>query len=147
MLFTGEIDCMSLGLRFRLWVSGNRVDDDGELSEKLVEIRMVSDRMMAVLLVLVEDVLRLICGYALLGGRSLVEKQSSYDEVKGMCDMYSDFVMCLGDINGHVSRHIDRFDRAHWGAWWRSEEFGRKNVTRVFPGETFMCVKYKKVGR
>ena len=44
---------------------------------------MVSDRVMS-LIVFVEDVLRLICGYASQSGRSLEEKESFYDEVK--CD-------------------------------------------------------------
>ena len=72
---------------------------------------MVSDRVMTVV-VFEEDVLRLICGYAPQSGRSFEEKQSFYDEIKSECDMHSagDLVMCLGDINGHVGRHIDRFD-------------------------------------
>ena len=39
------------------------------------------------------------------------EKKSSYDELRCEWDMYSagDLVMCLGDFNGHVSRHIDGF--------------------------------------
>ena len=26
-----------------------------------------------------------------------------------------DFVMCLDDLNGHIGRHIDRFDGVHKG--------------------------------
>ena len=53
--------------------------------------------------------LRSICGYALQSGRSLEEKQSFYDKLKGEWVIYSkdDLVMCLGDINGHIERHID----------------------------------------
>ena len=47
-----------------------------ELCEKVVEVRWVSDRVMAVVLVFEEDVLRLTCGYALQSGRSLEEKLS-----------------------------------------------------------------------
>ena len=43
-----------------------------ELCEKVVEVRMASDRVMTVVLVIEEDVPRLICGYALQSGRSLV---------------------------------------------------------------------------
>ena len=46
-----------------------------ELSHKVVEERMVGDRVMTVVVVLKEDVLRLLCGYAPQSGRSL-EKQS-----------------------------------------------------------------------
>ena len=45
----------------------------------MVEIRRVSNGVMAVVLVFEVDVLRLICGYAPQSGRSLEEKQSFYD--------------------------------------------------------------------
>ena len=47
-----------------------------ELCENEVEERMVSDRLMTVV-VFEEDVLRLICGHTLQSGRSLEEKRSS----------------------------------------------------------------------
>ena len=49
-----------------------------ELYEKVVKVRRVSDRVMAVLLVFEEDVLRLICGYA----------PHSYGDLKGKWDMH-----------------------------------------------------------
>ena len=42
-----------------------------KLSEKVVEVRMVSDRVMSVALVLEKDVQRPICGNASLSGRNL----------------------------------------------------------------------------
>ena len=50
--------------------------------------------------------------YARQSGRILDEIQSFYDEAKCELDMHSagDLVMCLGDINGHVGRHIDGLD-------------------------------------
>ena len=54
--------------------------------EKVVELRIVRDTVMAVALVSEEDVLRLICGYAPQSGGRLEEKQSFYDELKsGIC--------------------------------------------------------------
>ena len=43
------------------------------------------------------------------------EQQPLCDEQKGERDMYSalDFVLCLGDFNGHVGRHIDVIDGVH----------------------------------
>ena len=37
------------------------------------------------------------------------KKNSLYDEPKCEWDVYStgDLFMCLGDINGHIGRHID----------------------------------------
>ena len=55
----------------------------------MVEVRRVSDRMMTVVVVFEEDVLRLICGYAPQSGRSLEEKQSFYYELKCLWDMLS----------------------------------------------------------
>ena len=82
----------------------------------MVELRRVSDRVIT-LVVFEEGVLRFICGYAPQSGRSLEEKQSFYDELKCEWDMHSsdDLVMRLGDINGHIGRHIDRFDGVHGG--------------------------------
>ena len=44
-------------------------------------------------------------------------KNSFYDELKGEWDMHSadDLVMCLGDFNGHVAKHINGFDVVHGG--------------------------------
>ena len=74
----------------------------------MVKVRRVSDRVIIVV-VFEEDVLRLICGYAPQGRRSLEEKQSFYDELKCEWDMHSadDLVMCLFDFNGYVGRHVD----------------------------------------
>ena len=48
-----------------------------------------------------------------------------------------DLVMCLGDFNGHIGRHIDGLDAVYGGCG-----VGQKNVTRVLPGKMIMCVKY-----
>ena len=53
-----------------------------EMCEKVVEVRMVSDRVMTHVVVFEEDVLSLICGYAPQNGSRLVEKQSFYYELK-----------------------------------------------------------------
>ena len=89
-----------------------------ELCEKVVDVRMVSYRVMTVVVVgFEENVLRLICEYAPQGQRCLQEKQSLYDELKGAWDMHSagDLVMCMGDFDGHISRHIDGVDGVHEG--------------------------------
>ena len=77
------------GRRYKLWWSGkgNGVGGVGvivkeELCEKVVEVRRLRDRVMTLLVVFEEDVLRLICGYAPQSGRSLERKQSFYDELK-----------------------------------------------------------------
>ena len=71
-----------------------------ELCEKVIEVRMVSDRVMIVV-VLEEDLLRLICEYDPQCCGSFEEKHSFYYELKGEWDALSaDYlVMFLGDIN------------------------------------------------
>ena len=87
-----------------------------KLCEKVLEVRMVSDRMKTVVL-FEACVLRLICGYAPQSGKSLEEKQSFYDKLKCEWDMNSadDLVMCARDFNGHFGRHIDGFNRVYGG--------------------------------
>ena len=70
-----------VGRRCRLWWSGKGDGVGGmgvmvkeELCEKVVEVRRVSERVMIVV-VLEEDVLRLICGCAPQSGRSLEVKR------------------------------------------------------------------------
>ena len=110
------------GRRYKLWwcgkgdgIGGVGVMVKEELCEKVVDARRVSDSDDCCFFE--EDVLRLICGYDPQSGRSLEEKQSFYDELKCEWDIQSadDFAMCLGDINGHVGRHIDGFDGMHGG--------------------------------
>ena len=58
-----------------------------ELCENMVEVRRVSDRVMAVVLVFEEDVLKLICWYAPQSGRRLEEKRvfMMSGKVSGRC--------------------------------------------------------------
>ena len=75
---------MMLGMKgggCKLWWSGKgdgvggvEVMEKEELCENVLEVRRVSDRVMTVV-VFEEDVLRLICGYALQRGLSFDEKQ------------------------------------------------------------------------
>ena len=100
-------DAMMLGMkewRYKLWLSGKGDGVGGlramvkeELCEEVLEVRMVSDRVMTVV-VFDEDMLRLICGYALWSGRSLEEKQSFYVELKCEWDVHfaGDFLIVFG---------------------------------------------------
>ena len=75
------------GRRYKVWWSGigDGVGGVGvmvkeELCEKVVEVRMVGDRVTTVVVVFEEDVLWWICWYA-PQSRSVGEKQSLYDEL------------------------------------------------------------------
>ena len=137
------------GRRHKLWWPG-KGDGDGcegvmvkeELCEKVLEVRRVRDRVMT-LVILEADVLRMICEYAPQCGRRSEKTQYFYDELKCEWDMHStdDLVMCLGDINGHIGRHIDGLDGVHGGLG-----VGQRNLEGrmllVLCGEGTLCVKY-----
>ena len=89
--------------RYELWWSGKGDGVGGvgvmvmdKLCGKVVEVRRVTDRVMTIVVVLEEDVLRLICGYVPQSGRRFEEKHYFYDELKCKRDMHSadDLVMC-----------------------------------------------------
>ena len=63
-----------------------------------MEVRRVSDRVMAVVLVCEENMLWLICGYAPQVEEAL-RKKSFYDELIGELDMLS---ICAWATNGHM---------------------------------------------
>ena len=74
------------GRRYKLWWSGKGDGIGGVgimvkevLCEEVLEVRRVSDDCC---FSIQEGVLRLICGYTPQSRRSLVEKQSFYDELK-----------------------------------------------------------------
>ena len=74
----GDISCGGQEKGMKLVVKG-------KLCKKLVKIRKVSARDMAVVLCFDEDMLRLVSEYALKRGRILEGKQSFYDQLKTKC--------------------------------------------------------------
>ena len=112
------------GRRYKLWWSGNCEGIGGvgvlvkeELCEKVVEVRRKSDRVMAIVLVFEEEVVRVICGYGPQSGRTSAEKERFYDEMASEWDLQSmgELVMGMGDFNGHVGKWIDGFEGVHGG--------------------------------
>ena len=95
------------------------------------------------LFVFEEDVLTLICGYGPQSGRSFEGKQSFYDELKCEWDLHSadDLVMCMGNINGHVGRHIDGLDGVY-GGYGVGQMNLEGRMLLVLTGEGIMCVIY-----
>ena len=98
---------------------------------------------MTVVVVFEDDVLRLIRGYAPQSRKRLEENLSYYDELRGEWEMhYADrLVMCLGDFNERVGRHIDDFYgmRGGYGVGQRKLEGIMLLVLYV---EGIMCIKY-----
>ena len=52
-----------------------------------------------------------------------------------------DLIMCLGDFNGHVGRHIDEFDGVHGGCGVGERNFDGRMLLVLY-GDGIMCVKY-----
>ena len=84
------------GRRYKLWWPGNSDGMGGvgvlmkeELSEKVVEVRRKSDKVMTVMMALKEEVVRIICVYGLQSGRTGAEKERFYDDFRSEWDLHS----------------------------------------------------------
>ena len=56
-----------------------------------------------------------------------------------------DLAMCMGDINGHVGRHIDGFDGVHGGYGVGKSNLEGRMLLELCLG--IMCVKYMVYAR
>jgi len=83
----------------------------------VVEVRRKSDRVMAVVLIFEEVVVRVICAYGPQSGRSEEEKDVFYDKMVSEWDLSTakEFVLGLGDFNGHVGKWTEGFEGVHGG--------------------------------
>ncbi|ESO11454.1 hypothetical protein HELRODRAFT_183148 [Helobdella robusta] len=123
------------GGRYKLWWKG----DDGtggvgvmvkeELVEKVLEVRRRSNGVIVVVMVFGKVIVRVISGYAPQQSRKEEEKDRFYDDVSdeiGQAGL-NEFVVLLGDLNGHVGADADGYDGVHggWGYGIRNEE-GRR---------------------
>ncbi|ESN95833.1 hypothetical protein HELRODRAFT_179020 [Helobdella robusta] len=121
--------------RYKLWWKG----DDGtggvgvmvreELVEKVLEVRRRSNGVIVVVMVFGKVIVRVISGYAPQQSRKEEEKDRFYDDVSdeiGQAGL-DEFVVLLGDLNGHVGADADGYEGVHggWGYGIRNEE-GRR---------------------
>ena len=86
-----------------------------ELCEKIVKIRRKSDRVMTMVLVFEEQIMRVMCAYGPQLGRSDCEKDQFYNDMAGEWDLKNSGEMVLGlrYFNGHVGKRIDSFVAVH----------------------------------
>ena len=82
-----------------------------EISGNVVEVRRKSDRVMAIVLTLGREVMRVICSYGPQSGRPDAEKVRFYDEMGSS----SEIIVSLGDFNGHVGKYAEGFEGVHGG--------------------------------
>ena len=112
------------GRRYKLWWSGNDNGSGGvgilvkeEISGNVVEVRRRSDRVMAIVLTLGQELVRILCAYAPQSGRPDSEKVCFYDEMASEWDLgsSSEIIFSLGDFNGHVGKFAEGFEGVHGG--------------------------------
>ena len=82
-----------------------------------MEVRRKSDRVMAIVLTLGREVMRVICAYGPQSGRPDAEKVRFCDEMGSEWDLRSsiEIIVSLGDFNGHVGKYAEGFEGVHGG--------------------------------
>ena len=78
-----------------------------------------------VVIVLEEEVLRIICVYGPQSGRTAAEKVHFYDDLRSEWDLHSvgELVLAMGDFNGQVGKRIEGYEDVHGG-----NGIGERNV-------------------
>ena len=114
----------TLGRRYKLWWSGNDAGFGGvgvlvkeEISGNVVEVRRKSDRVMAIVLTLGKEVMRVICAYGPQRGRPDAEKVHFYDEMGSEWDLgsSSEIIVSLKNFNGHLGKYAEGCEGVHEG--------------------------------
>ena len=112
-----------------------------EISGNLREVRRKSDRVMAIVLTLGREVMRIICAYEPQSGRPDKEKVRFYDDMASERDLgiSSKIIVSLADFSGHVGKCAEGFEGLHGenGIAKRNAE-GRRLLE--FCGERKLCV-------
>ena len=107
------------GRRYKLWCSGNM----GGVG--ILEVRRKSDRVMTVVTVLEEEMVRMKCVYVPQSGRRGAEKGHFYDDLRSEWDLHSvgELVLGMGGFNGHVGKGIKGYEGVQEG-----NGIGERNV-------------------
>ena len=104
-----------------------------ELCKKVVEVRRRSDRVMTVVMMLEEEVLRIMC---------MVQRvEHFYDDLRSEWDMQSvgELVLGMGDFNGHVGKRIEGYEDVH-GGYGIGERNVEEKMLLEFCDEKELCV-------
>ena len=86
-----------------------------ELADRIIRVERISDRVIAVDLVIGEQIVKVVSCYAPQTGRSQIEKEEFWRQVEGVI-MNTDInqeVIVGGDMNGHVGQVANGFHEAH----------------------------------
>ena len=114
----------AVGCRYKLWWKGG-VDGTGgvgvmvreELADQVLEVWRRSERVIVVTMLIGKVLTRVISGYAPQQVRGECEKDKFYDELSDEIGKAGDseFVVVLGDLNGHVGEQVDGCEGVHGG--------------------------------
>ena len=83
--------------------------------DRIIRVERVSDRVIAVDLVIGEQIVKVVSCYAPQTGRSQIEKEGLWKQVQGVI-MNTDInqeVIVDGDMNGHIGQVDNGFHEAH----------------------------------
>ena len=87
-----------------------------ELADRIIRVERISDRVIAVDLVIGEQIVKVVSCYAPQAGRSQIEKEEFWRQVEGV------EVILGGDMNGHVGQVANGFHETHgnfgYGKLW-----------------------------
>ena len=112
-----------------------------EISGNVVEVRKKSDKVMAIVLTLGREIMRIICAYGPQSKKPDAEKVRFYDKMGSEWDLGSsgEIIVSLGDFNGHVGKCAEGFEGVHGenGIGKRNAE-GRKLLE--YCDQTELCV-------
>ena len=96
-----------------------------------MEIRRKSDRVMAIVLTLGREVMRIICACGPQSGKPDGEQVRFYDKMESEWNLGSSIkiIVSLGDFNGHVGKCAEGFEGVHGG-----NGIGKKKCRRKIAG-------------
>ena len=88
-----------------------------EISGNVVEVRRKCERVMAIVLILAREVMRIVYAYEPQSRRPDTEKVRIYDEMASESDLgsFSEFIVRLRDFNGHLGKCDEGFEGVHGG--------------------------------
>ena len=97
------------------------------MKEKIVELKRLGNRIIAINLVLDEDIIHIISACAPQVGLDESVRSQFWDEMDGLLREIptSEKIFRRGDLNGHVGKDNKGYDRVHGG-----QGFGEKNESR-----------------
>ena len=90
-----------------------------ELADRIIRVERISDRVIAVDLVIGEQIVKVVSCSAPQAKRSQIEKEGFWRQVEGVI-MNTDInqkVIVGGDMNGHVGQVANGFHEGPWKLW------------------------------